>query len=179
MKKIILSLMGLFVVISALSIVSATPQTWKSIDLVQKDPSDWSVVDGATGKITMNDQLTTRWFPCYKYNGRTVSCIKTIWLGFVSGSAVNLEPKTKYTLVYYGDSENNDVWNHVTCIKTAKTNNKGKVTFGKTKFDRIHEFFTDDLEQKFWIVPSEDLDCKNNVFLDWNPENYLFEQKTI
>jgi hypothetical protein len=33
--------------------------------------------------------------------------------------------------------------------------------------------------EKFWIVPSTDVDCANNKFLAWNPDNYLFETKTI
>ena len=33
----------------------------------------------------------------------------------------NLEPVTEYTLVYYGNQDNNDVWPYATCIKTFKT----------------------------------------------------------
>ena len=176
-KQIMISMLGLILLFSVVN-VSATPGKFGSIKLLEKD-SNWDIVDGgAYGKLSYSSYLQSDWYPCMEYRGRTVSCKRYIWKDKLSLKAYKLEPKTKYTLVYYGDEEHNDVYPYVTCLKTKKSNRRGKLFF-RTSFDRMNEFITDDKEQKFWLVKKSDVNCNKGELKSWNPSEYLFENNVI
>ena len=96
----------------------------------------------------------------------------------VRATAQGLEPKTEYTLIYYGDKTHNDVYPYVTCIKTHKTSTQGYFKMNSMKFDWM-PFIDDGINQKFWIVKTADLDCENGVLTAFNPSEYLFELASI
>ena len=101
----------------------------------------------------------------------------------VTAHVWNLNPKTKYQLIYYGfedeTSSYNDEWPHATCIgKSRRTSTKGhSYNFG----GRLghSEMLNDGVDQKFWVVLADDVDCKANEMTAWNPSEYLFEIDTV
>jgi len=122
--------------------------------LVEKDPSDWSVVQGgAKGQLFV---LYGSYF----------------WF-----SARGLEPYTKYTLIYYGDETHNDQWPFATCMKSGATNRYGRV--GMQGGYNFYQFIGNDVPEKIWLVLSSDVDCDNHKMTAWHPTEYLFEWDTI
>lgn len=152
----------LFSVITAQGILALMiPTNIPPISLVQKDPNTWNVIDnGIYGEAIFSIYYFPK--PSQKIKSR------------IRANAWGLEPKTKYTLIYYGYMENNDVWPYATCITSGKTSSKGFVRMQSGNFDFI-PFLDDGKNQKFWIVKSEDVDCKNHMMTNWNPNKYLFE----
>ncbi len=71
----------------------------------------------------------------------------------------------------------NDIWNYITCLGTAKTDSRGM--FWLTGNYDYKPFLNDGKDQKFRIVPSNDIDCEEGKMMVWNPSNYLFEHWTI
>ena len=125
-----------------------------SIKLAEKNPDDWSIIKkGAYGQIFFS-------------KGNMLQ-----FTGF------KLVPNTQYTLIYYGDKMNNDVWPFATCIKTTLSNKYGRIRDTGT-FD-YSGFIKDSIAEKFWIIRSSDIDCANNQMTAWNPTEYLFEIPTI
>jgi len=135
-----------------------------NVPLVEKNPSDWSeVTDGAYGVVTLTEVTA---------HGKTVQQRARV-------SVWNLEPKTEYQLIYYGDEENNDVWPYATCIgKARKTSTQGYFKSGSYKFDFM-DFLVDATPQKLWVVLASDVDCEAGMMTAWNPAEYLFEHNTI
>lgn len=174
MKKVFLILSAVLL-LSVLSVIAQGTET--SIKLVQKNPSDWSVVQGGfSSTLFLYQMMEVQWLPCSwnkAYNCKTY--------GYVDYYSViptgKVKPNTSYTLVYYGFDSHNDEWNYVTCIQSKNSGSYGYLNFGgKYKWT---SFLNDGLNQKFWIVPTADLDCANNKFVAWNPSNILFETRTI
>ena len=163
MKKyllIVLPLMLAFVpmIIAASSFVNVV----KNIDLFEKNPADWSIIDaGAYGELIISQVIT---------NGKVITTRVRV-------SAFDLEPKTSYTLIYYGYDSNNDVWPYATCLWKQKTSTQGYFKSGSVKIPS--DFLTDEIPQKFWVIKSSDVDCENNMMIAWNPTEYLFENETI
>jgi hypothetical protein len=123
------------------------------IELTTKDTS-WNPAGTGRGVVGGN-------------NGRTID-----------GFAFGVKPLTSYTIIYYGYNGQNDVWPVATCISTATSWSSGWVSFPTMSFD-YRSFYNDGINQKFWIVPTADLDCVNHQFIAWNPSGILFEQATV
>ena len=123
--------------------------------LVEKNPSDWSVVDGGAWGLL---------------NGHYGKYLK-FW-------GTGLEPNTDYTLIYYGDDCHNDVWPYATCIKSMTTSLNGRTGSVVAKFS-YGSFLDDGVNQKFWLVSSSDVDCDAGMMIAWNPTEYLFEWDII
>jgi len=121
--------------------------------LVEKD-SVWNIVPGGA-------------------KGKLKQIVGSYWVF----NAMRLDPRTGYTLIYYGDDTHNDVWPYATCIDSKTSNIYGKVhmegLFG------LEGFFNDGINQKIWLVTSSDVDCAAGKMIDWNPADYLFEHNTI
>jgi hypothetical protein len=163
MNKPILALMGILLLSlgSAMALFQVDQQ---KIQLVEKD-SNWNAVDGAYGEVILSyltDSLQNT----------------TMKIPRVRANAWGLEPRTQYTLVYYGSEDKNDVWNYATCITSGKTGLLGNVKMNSGNFDYL-SFLGDEQDQKFWIVKSSDVNCKTNRMTAWNPSAYLFETATI
>ena len=112
---------------------------------------------------------------------------QTIWVGGVKKTVLqdymwfqswNIVPNTNYTLIYYGNGSNNDIWPYATCIQTKKSTAAGYLTMSISNF-KWSNFLNDGIDQKFWLVRTSDVDCLNNKMIAWNPANYLFESQTI
>jgi len=94
-------------------------------------------------------------------------------------SVWNLEPRTEYQLIYYGDETHNDVWNYATCIgKSRRTSTQGYFKGTSWTYD-FSSFLNDNEPQKFWVVLASDVDCDAGEMTAWNPSEYLFEHATI
>jgi hypothetical protein len=121
--------------------------------LYEKDPTEWTVVEkGAWGKLTFNQTN-------FNFNGH------------------KLLKDEEYAIIWYGAEEYNDEWPHATCIAKGFTNKGGNIHLsGEYGFAA---FTDDEIPQKIWLVLAEDIDCDNNVMVDWQPEEYLFEYDTI
>lgn len=136
------------------------------LKLVEKDPSDWSVVEGGGEGLLKFKMYRT--FPWMTYMYQTVRV-----------SVYNLEPKTYYQLIYYGNEEYNDVWPYATCLGDSfRTGSVGQGKSKTAKFNYV-EMTLDDVDQKLWVVLADDVDCENREMIAWNPSEYLFEYNTI
>lgn len=124
--------------------------------LVEKNPTDWSVVeDGAWGLLN-------------GHYGRYLN----FW-------GRGLEGNTDYTLIYYGYDGHNDEWPYATCIGDPITTSSNGWTGSVVRMFDYSSFIGDGINQKFWLVLSSDLDCDNNRMIAWNPTEYLFEWDII
>lgn len=160
MKKIISLILCLLMLPIAFA---ATTITADKIPIVQKYPTNWSTVDkGAYGEVIL------------EYN------IEMGKISYQRARAIvhGLEAQTDYTLIYYGYGAINDVWNYATCIQSAKTSTQGYFSTMSGKFQHLG-FFDDNINQKFWVVKSSDVNCSANRMILWNPTQYLFETKTV
>lgn len=160
MKKMLVFLMlALFI---PMAFAAYWVSTVERIDIVEKD-SSWNPVEGGAHGVIELSYVT-------KFDKIMAQKVRAkVW---------DLEPKTKYTLIYYGDETHNDVYPYATCLKTFKTSTQGyKKTTGRN-FE-FSSFLDDGVAQKFWVVKASDVDCKNNVMTAWDPNEYLFEMKTI
>lgn len=156
-----LAILSIFPVVSATSYFGNTVGT---LNLQEKNPSDWSVVEnGAHGII----KLTT---------------VSTPWKIVQQRASVmvyDLIPKTEYQLIYYGNNEFNDVWPYATCIGVPRrTSTQGFFSSGSSVVNHL-DMANDDIAQKFWVVLASDVDCDQGKMIAWNPTEYLFEEHTI
>ena len=177
-NKILTGIFALVAIMSILS-VSAWAGGYTSLNLVEKNPLDWTIVDGGhSGKLTISQSLGVEWTSCY---GDSISCKGYVIKNFMTFYSNNLEPETNYTLIYYGDATHNDEWNYATCIDEGTSSASGKLyTPGiyKTSYPNGN-ILKDEIAQKFWLVESSDVDCNAGGMTAWNPTNYLFETRTI
>lgn len=135
------------------------------VQMATKDPATWKAIS-AKGVVRFGIEKATRSTLAYEY----------VQFSQTKG----LAPNTEYTLVYYGNNEVNDIWPYVACIGVAKTNSLGTLNNNMiTGHFEWTPMIDDGVAQKFWVVPSSDVDCSAGLFVAWNPSNYLFEQKTI
>jgi len=117
--------------------------------LYEKDPSDWSTVDGgAWGK--MKYDLSGDEFD-FVFNGH------------------GLEPGLEYTLIYYPDP-----WpgNGLICLGSGTVNEEGDIHIAESEDTGSLE------DAKIWLVLSDDITC-DDQFYSWNPTEYLFEGDVI
>lgn len=168
-KKIALGLIMLFSVLLVNSVLAANSY----VSLTKKNPSTWAEIKGqGSGKITFYRGI-------YKESGETnlflvAMHFSTVVRDTVSVTATKLNPNTAYTLIYYGFESHNDEWPYATCIYSGTANKVG--TFmGTAKFD-WRQFLDDGKNQKFWIVPSTDVNCNTHALITWNPSQWLFEK---
>ena len=129
--------------------------------LYEKDPSDWSIVDGgAWGKMKYN--LSGPEFD-FVFNGH------------------ELESNTDYSLIYYADPWPGD--NPGALIASGTTNDEGNihlsdsVELGMDLPDSADANYPDGA--KIWLVLSSDVDCDAQEMSGWNPTEYLFENELI
>jgi len=189
MKKQISLMLGLLMVLSLMVSVSAWVGEEQSINLVQKDSSDWSTIEGGnSANLFLNQQMSVVWKSC-KVAGVKTQCKTYVTTDKYSLTSGNVVPNTKYTLVYYGYGSHNDEYPYVTCIKTVKSGSlsvnmgaEGWVTKGTLSMSGTYkwtDFLDDGIDQKMWLVPTKDLDCTNHKFKNWNPDSILFETSTL
>ena len=140
-----------------------------TLELQEKNPTTWNpVVDGAYGVIKFT-AVTTPWniYPVKVVQER------------MSVQVYDLKPKTMYQLIYYGNSNNNNVWPYATCIGVPRmTSTQGFFNSGSATFNNL-DMFGDNKAQKFWVVLASDVDCEQGKMIAWNPTEYLFEANTI
>ena len=162
---IVLSLL----VLTLVPLVSASAFFQKEIgtlNLFEKNPTDWSVVHNGAYGVVKFDSISI--LPSWKIVEQRIRV-----------SAYNLEPRTAYQLIYYGNSEFNDVWPYATCIGTpTNTSTQGFLSTYSTSFDYL-TMKNDNLNQKIWVVLASDVDCSQGKMTAWNPTQYLFEEKVI
>lgn len=125
-----------------------------NLKLVEKDPSDWSVIHGGA----------------YGYMDATHNTVVNFW-GF------GLDPRTRYTLIYYGYGGHNDEWPWATCIASGRTFGN-RIALSNTYFPYT-QYLDNGINEKFWLVKSSDIDCGSHTMTAWNPTEYLFEHNTI
>jgi hypothetical protein len=152
MKKILVLLGAVMILFLISGVMASTPSF--NIKLVQRNPSDWNVVNGGTGNVLLSQ-------------GNKASAI-------IRG----MEPNTAYMLIYYGFGDKNDVWPYATCINSGVTNKHGATRIQTGIFD-YKSFVGDGKNQKFWVIKSADVNCISHQMTAWNPTEYLFELKTV
>jgi len=173
MKKAMIAL-ALTIALVATSAWALEPRQSFSTKLVEKDPTDWSIVKGgAYGTFGGYQSTAVTWENGWKeyYNAD--------YLYFMSGW--NVLPKyTDYTVIYYGDAEHNDVWPYATCIMSGNSGSYGYLKLnGAADAFEWSDLMNDGIDQKFWLVLSSDVDCDQGKMTAWNPTEYLFEVATI
>ena len=128
------------------------------IDLFEKDPSDWGIVDnGAWGKLNYSpegDEFT------FVFNGH------------------KLNAEVDYTLIYYPDP-----WpgQGLMCLGQGTSNKGGNVHIaGSHDTNGDLPIFTDNNEgAKIWLVLKDDVDCLAQKMTGWSSSEYLFENELI
>ena len=165
MKKIGICGIAFVALMLCSSIVFAATLSSIKVPMATKDPTTWKQIS-AKGVVVFGYTGDTRFGPGYQ---------------FVQFSqSKSLKPVIDYTLIYYGYSGINDVWPYATCISTAKTDSLGIFPNHQLKGEfNWMPMINDGVAQKFWVVPSKDINCEAHAFVAWNPSSYLFEQKTI
>lgn len=179
MRKIasVLTLLLMVVVpVMAWSTWTPTPK-FPNLRLVKKDPTTWEPLPAEVCE-------TWSWgghpYTSCRRTGHPEIQLASGWFGGITKyQGYGLEPNTRYTLIYYGDETHNDEWPYATCIETFRTDRRGSHPMTHENFDRLDEFLTDSVGQKFWVVPTRDLDCAAGRFIDWNPAEYFFEWNTV
>jgi len=160
MKKKALLLAGLLVIAmipATLGLSARFLYPAFNIKLVEKNVTgDWRELDGASARVMLSQ-------------GNKAQAILH-----------NMPPNTDYTLIYYGSTrpQFNNIWPFATCITQATTGRLGSVRMPQTTFNYA-AFLNDGIDQKFWIVPTSDVDCGRNRMIAWNPQDILFETATI
>lgn len=164
MNKTIIGLVAALCLIPIAFAASSWNNVVMELNVVEKNPADWSVVEGgANGAVKFS----------------TIGSDGKITQERVSVIAWGLEPKTEYTLIYYGNETDNDVWPAATCIsKPKKTSTQGYMKGSSFKFNFM-ELTDNGIDEKLWLVLSSDVDCDEGVMTAWNPTEYLFEENTI
>lgn len=162
-KYLALAMVFSMLVLPAVSAANYFGINVNELQLFEKD-SSWNIVpDGAYGLVKF-------------------TAVRTPWRIVqerVQVSVHDLEPKTMYQLIYYGDETHNDVYPYATCIGNPRmTSTQGYFKSGSAVFPHL-SMWDDSIAQKFWVVPSSDVDCDAGVLTAWNPSEYLFEEHTI
>ena len=147
--SVITGLVLLIVLVSFTNVISM--QEPSRLDLFPKN-SDWSIIENnANGWVNLN------FAPKYGCQ--------------IEARALELKKYTFYSLVYTTVNEKDAGKNtEVYCVDKRKTNNIGNVKF------KIFEFKHSPENLRFWIVLSNDVDCRNNKMINWNPVSYLFSE---
>ena len=128
--------------------------------LYEKDPNDWSIVDGgAWGKMKYN--LSGEMFE-FVFNGH------------------GLEAGYDYTLIYYPDPWSG---NGLICLGSGTANKGGEVHIAESYegIDFLPVVLDDNFPvgAKIWLVLSGDVNCDEHNMVGWNPTEYLFEDALI
>ena len=161
MKKILSMLAMLLLTIGIVGVSAGGYCTLDSVKLVQKDPVTWiPIANGLSANFR-------GYADCVKYRPELTSYYLNTY---------KLEKGIDYTLIYYGNAGNNDVWNYATCMGTIK--GTGGYQFMTVKYNYA-QWLKPDIAEKFWLVLSSDVDCVNGIMTAWNPSEYLFETKTL
>ena len=154
-KKFLTIFVLALLAMSVIPVMAWGGSTKVKMKLVQKDPTTWNPVPGGMeGDLLM----------MFK---------KRVWF-----KSRNLQPRTEYTLIYYGYDGHNDEWPWATCIKSGKSDFGGRIQLFNKNF-WYQDFIDDGINQKIWLVKSSDVDCVIHKMTAWNPTEYLFEWNTI
>lgn len=129
--------------------------------LYEKNPSDWSIVDGgAWGKMAYN--LAGPTFD-YVFNGH------------------GLAPNTEYSLIYYADSWPGN--NPGALVASGVSNDGGNIHLSGSPDLNMDLPGAADANYpggaKIWLVLSSDYDAGLTKMTGWNPAEYLFEYDLI
>jgi hypothetical protein len=164
MKKTTTFMLLALMMLPATLAYASISQTTQTVTLVQKNPVNWETVPGGIGQVTLSYNLQ---IPNNKVEYPRARV-----------TVYGMQPKTEYTLIYYGNEEVNDEWPYITCITNFKTSTQG---YAKSTSGRINHlgFLNDEVPQKMWVILTSDADCQNGVMTNWNPNQYLFETETV
>ena len=164
MKKIIPLVLTCAALISLVagSTVMASGKSNAKLDLYEKDPTTWQIIDdGARGKLRYN--LAGDEFE-YGFNGH------------------GLESNTDYSLIYYPEPQTTWPW-PVTVIGSGMTNNGGNINLAGsvdlgTNLNGPPDEYNPDGGAKIWLVLTTNINeyCE---LQDWNPTEYLFENNLV
>lgn len=138
--------------------------------LYEKDPSNWSIVDGgAWGKMKYNPSGPEF---CFVFNGH------------------GLETETAYSLIYYADPWPGN--NPGAPIASGTSNDEGNIHLAGCKdldMDLPDPYDANANEAtcqgapcpgaKIWLVLSDDYDDDERKMVGWDPSEYLFEHNLI
>lgn len=163
MKKLIISLVLALTLVSLMAVpvfaagptVPAGKSGIAQLYLYEKDPTDWSIVEGgAWGKMTY--KLSEANLECVVFNGH------------------QLEANTEYSLIKYTDP-----WpgTPVVVIAAGTSNRGGNINL-KGSAD-LGAFGTDINGYKIWLVLTSDITGDGGSMKAWNPTEYLFEYDLI
>lgn len=171
MKKVIVALISLLLLATVVSAGGNTKHF--RIGLAEKDPATWDVIEDKGWLRGVSTEIRTT------YGTGKIRPTRTYYRDTLSYSLKNLPVDTEYTLIYYGKVGLNDVWPHATCLMSDTSDRRGRMR-GRTTGEGLFRYMFDDgLEQKFWMVPSTDVDCVLGTMTAWNPQNILFETNTV
>ncbi|MFP3898529.1 MAG: hypothetical protein ACLFVD_04395 [Dehalococcoidia bacterium] len=140
-----------------------TYQVRQLLDLVSKNPSDWTVIeDGASGVLVFAPVGPT--------------------FDFVLDAA-DLQASTDYSLIYYADPWPGD---HPGALIAAGTTDgdgflhlEGATDLGMHLPNWQDENYNLYFGAKIWLVLSDDYNPTTNAMTAWNPTQYLFEYNLI
>lgn len=155
-KRIITILIALMI-----AVLTVTPVLADDLVLENKNPADWSVIEGDGIQANLNYNPTG---PQFDYH----------LIGAVS------EVSTYYSLIYYADPWPGN--NPGALIGTGASDGSGNIDFyGSTDLGDIPADTDANYENgaKVWLIPSICYDPDTNTVIKWQPGRYLFEYELI
>ena len=202
-KKILIAILPALLMTTA---AMACNNNAVSINLIQKDPTTWATVPGASGTFsywtqtsfniektcTTKTKMDCDWKRVdrawqkvcnpVQYKDCDYSRVKVETQKF-DFDGKNLTPGTAYSLISYAEP-----YPSVGCVLlgTATANSKGKVSINGAMKPLVYNVYATDASgdykgvtgAKIWLVPSSDVTCPAG-FSAWNPAQYLFESALI
>jgi len=173
MVAIVVAVVGSLVAAPAVMAKGKHGQAGKSnvghLYLYEKDPTDWSIIDGgAWGKFN------------YKLSGTGTN---TAVSGVFNGHG--LVADEDYSLIYYPETRTTWPWG-VVVIGSGTANTGGNVHITGTATIGVSDshddpldidYYPDELGDKIWLVLTDDI--VGGSLSGWNPTEYLFENNLI
>jgi hypothetical protein len=157
--KIIMTILGFALIVGAVSAAGGA----QVVKLVEKNPADWTIVPGASGSIMYQQDK-------FVFNGHGLVPGKYTLISYVEPTVQ--VPYDQTVQVVLGDGTATKQGNLL--IKGGATTGLAYNTYASDA-DGDYQGITG---AKIWLVPASALNA-DGKFVEWNPDNYLFETSLI
>jgi hypothetical protein len=156
--KLLMAVLGIVLIVGAVSAAGGA----QVVKLVEKNSADWSIVPGASGSIMYQQDK-------FVFNAH----------GLVPGDYTLISYVEPTVLVPFGDTVQ-------VVLGDGTATKQGNLLIKGGAVDLAYNIYAPDADgdyqgitgAKIWLVPANALNA-DNKFVEWNPDNYLFETSLI